>query len=377
MFSQNVRFSMISRIFTPFIITLSFLSIPLTAKTPDLTIENLNTQTLNPATAINGQKVKYIADWFETIKKKGIPNQGIAYVPTNKLSSCWQFKKGIPSGQKEPIFIHSCPRDNFKGRLIHGRTGHSFRCTNAWLKNSIINGTFVTFDYFFDGKDFDLGQGINIDALKKIYSEVINKNPQAPIIIAATCIGAKIALEFAVTHNPEHVKAMILESPFIDVKNVVYNLGKNYLNWFPFADTSNKASMIQSIIELYAPHCKETINLPHANLNKINPNIPLFIAHLKNDSMCSDEQMYQLVADLRKSGNTNIYLLVLQDTKTKHGHLNQKKEFSQAANAFLAEHNLPHDKQLAAEGKAILADAKYTAQASVADWKIVVSEKKG
>lgn len=348
----------------------------LIAKDPDLTLENLNTITLHPTSSINGKMVKFIPDWFEFMKKKGIPSQGAVFVPTNKKSTYWEFQKGIPNNQKAPIFIHSCPRDNFRQRLVSGRNGHSFRCTHGWLKNSVVNGTFITFDYFFDAKDLDLGQGINISALKKVYDETIAKNPEAPLIIAGSCIGSKIALEFAVAHNPEHVKAMILESPFIDLKKVLFNIGKNYLNWLPFANNSNKRDIVQSVFQWYAPNCKANIDASHAKLELINPKLPIFIAHLKNDAMCSDEEMCELVTDLRKSGNNDIYLLVLKDSKTIHGRLNQKKEFAQATNAFLAMHNLPHDTALAKEGKALLVDAKRNAQASsVADWKVVVSEK--
>lgn len=366
-----------SRIFIPFIVSLSLIVTPLTASNPALTLANLNTVTLRPISPVSGQKSKSIADWFEVMKKKRIPARGIASVSTCNLSKVWEFKKGIPNNQKEPIFIHSCPRDDFKGRLVYGRNGHSFRCTNAWLKNSIVNGTFVTFDYFFDGKDLDLGQGINIDVLKKMYEEVIQSNPEAPLVIAGTCIGAKIALEFAVKHSPQQIKAMVLESPFIDVKKVVYNIGKNHLSWLPFINSSSKGDLIKSVLEWYAPNCKTIIDKPHAKLENMSPKIPLFIAHLRNDSHYSDQEMYQLVADLRKSGNPDIYLLVLKDSKTSHGHLNQKKEFAQATNAFLAQYNLPHDKQLAKEGKTLLADAKYNAQTpSPNNWRIVASEKK-
>ncbi|CAN5187365.1 hypothetical protein BH09DEP1_BH09DEP1_5910 [soil metagenome] len=367
---------------SPILITsiafLSLLAAPSLANQPALTLGNLNTLTLCPTATAAGQKSKSIADWFEVMKKKSIPTQGIALVPTCNLSKLWEFKKGIPTNQNQPIFIHSSPRGDFKGRLLHGRNGQSFRCTSAWLKNSIVNGTFVTFDYFFDSKDLDFGQGINVDALKKIYDEIHINNPQAPLVLAATCIGAKIALEFAVKHNPQHIKAMVLESPFIDIKRVVYNIGKNHISWLPFLSNSSRGNLIKSIIEWYAPNCKASIDTPHAKLENINPKIPLFIAHLKNDSHYTDQEMHQMLTDLRKSGNQDIYVLVLKDSKTNHGHLNQKKEFAQASNAFLAQYGLPHDKQLAKEGSALLADAKYNAQVpSPNNWRIVASEKVG
>lgn len=345
---------------------------------PDLSLENLHALTLCPATAIDGQKCKFIPDWFEKIQKNGIPARGIAFVPTNSRTPFWQFNKGIPRNLETPIFVHSGPHSMFWNRLVHGRTGQGLRCTNAWLKNSIVTGTLVTFDNLYDYNDFDFGQGINISALNAVYSQVHQNNPHAPLVIAATCIGAKIALECVCAYAPQNLAAMVLENPFIDANKFLANIGKNYLNWLPFADDAGKAKLLKGVTQWYAPNCKETLEQTHADLSKINPKLPIFIAHLKDDSMYTDEQMHQLVTDLCKSGNKDIYLLVIKDSKTAHGHLNQKKEFAQSTNAFLARYNLPHDKTLAKEGKALLADAQYNAQAaSNSDWRIVVSEKVG
>jgi len=222
----------------------------------------------------------------------------------------------------------------------------------------------VTFDYFYDHKNFDFGQGINIDCLDLIYTELARKNPKAPLVIAATCIGAKIALEFAANRNCNHIQALILESPFINVTQLMKNLDSAYGNWLPFD--------IKSVLKWYFSNSKAALVNPHADLARINPRLPIFIAHRHNDTMCTDLDMYQLIQELKKSGNKNIYLLVLGDDRHSHGHLNNIKEFAQATNAFLAAYNLPHSAELAADGQQLLDIAYANAQAkNPSDWTVI------
>lgn len=335
--------------------------------TPSPTLQNLNTYYLHPISKpILGQAICIIPELFERIKKSGFPQQALISAPTNSTSKLWQFTKGLPSNYQKPIVIYSGPRDGTVARLVNGRNGHSVRCTNAWLRNSMVHGPVVTFDYFFEAEDFEFGQGINIDCLKKIYAETIAKNPQAPIVITGCCIGSKIALEFAATNSCDQVKALILESPFIDIHKVVKNWDGHYLSWIPLIDASD----IKKIFEWFFPHCKAAFKKPHAKLENV-PNRPIFIAHLYNDSFCTNTDMVQLAQSLQSKGNTNVYLLVIKDTNLTHGRLNNKKEFAQATNAFLASHNMPHDKALAAQGKSLLAQARINAQAKTpGSWKI-------
>ncbi len=338
------------------------------------TIANLNTVHIWPSTdpIIPGLKYKKIPGWFEYIKKNGFPAQGGIVSPENKKRPVWRFASGLPSGKNCPIVIHSGPRDDTLGRLKNGRLGHGFRCTNAWIKNGIINGPFITFDYFFDADEFDFGQGVNIASLKTIYDATTTKNPQAPLIIAGTCIGAKIALELASRYQPQNLQALILESPFINVKKVMRNWAKKYMGWIPFADQDAKDSMITSTLGVYFSDFESTVNRAPANISQIDPKMPIFIAHLQGDSFCSDQEMLEIVQQLAKYGNTNIYLLIIKDPKLSHGRLGNKKEFCLAINAFLAAHNLPHTPEFSQQGKELLAKARCNAQAkNIAEWKIV------
>ena len=357
----------------PFLFLSYSFSIPVLAALVPV-LQNLNSVFLEPSSNFATGKQKYttIPQLFEKIKKKGFGPNGFLVVRQNTAHPIWEFKHGLPMGIETPIFIQSGPRDDTLGRLIHGRNGHAIRSTNSWLKNKIINSPLVTFDYFYDADEFDFGQGINITCLDTIHKQVVANNPKAPLILTGTCIGGKIALEFLSRYSSTNVKALILESPFLDVKKVTYNWGKNYTKWVPLLDNAAKDKLIQSTLSWYFPQWHMYEN-PPANITLIDPVIPIFIAHLHNDAFYSDDDIFQMVAQLRKNG-ANVYLLVIKDTKLSHGRLNNKKEFTQSINAFLAHYNLPHDQQFASQGKDLLAAAFANAHAqSVNDWVIIQS----
>lgn len=338
---------------------------------PKPTVQNLNALYLWPVNEVIFKRLcTTIPNLFEKINKKGVPANGTLMVTNNAQHPVWSFQKGLPENLNTPIFIHSGPRDDVLGRLWKNRGGHGVRCTHPWVKNSIINGPLVAFDYFYERDGFDFGQGVNIDCLDLIYNQIKTKNPAAPVVIAATCIGAKITLEFAASRNTDAIKALILESPFIDTKILLRNLEKNYgVSWLPLE--------VQSVLRWYFADSKKSLHKPHADLSKIRSDMPIFSAHLDNDSYINNKEMKELIDQLRKNGNQNIYLLVIKDGTHHHGHLNYHKTFAQASSAFLARYGLPHNAQLAQEGKELLELARANAQAqSHTDWKTVQSTMK-
>lgn len=349
-----------------FLSFLAFCSTSLVAKLPPSMLETSNVCYLYPAADEPTTKPSTtIPELFAYINKKEIvPEQATVVVDTNKSIPTWGFKKGIPQGLQTPIFINSGPRNDVIGRLFHGGKGNGVRCTNPWIKHAIVNAPMVTFDYFFD-KEFDFGQGINLNCLNNVYVTLTRNNPNAPIIMAATCIGAKIALEYAAHFAPKNMTAMILESPFIDAKKLFNNLQKSYSHdAIPVS--------VESVLKWYFPDARAALSRPHGDISKIRNTMPIFIAHRLNDTYYSNQEFKELIDQLRSNGNQNIYLLVLQDNKHGHGHLNNIPEFSLATNAFLAQYNLPHDADKAQKGAHLLAIALKNAQASsVEEWTVI------
>jgi|GEM_PF-3345510 hypothetical protein len=327
-------------------------------------LENLNAYYVTPATKVIFPPTTTIPTLFDNYKRRGVmPAAGTIEFKMNSNNPLWTFHKGLPKNLKIPLFIHSGPRGDFWGRMWHGQKGHALRSANPWIKNGIINSPLVTFDYYYGRDYFDFGQGINIQCLEFIYKQLIKDNQKAPVVIAATCIGAKITLEFLARNCVPEVKALILESPFIDSKRLIHNLEHHYGQWLPVD--------MKSIVKWYFKDVKNPLHLPHADLRTLKPNLPIFIAHLDNDAYYSNADMQRLIEQIQESGNRQIYLLVIKDPTIKHSHLSTKKVFAQATSAFLEAYGLPHNKKLAQEGRSLLNIAKQNARLPHTQWHIV------
>lgn len=332
------------------------------------TVAKLNTMFLTPLPKDDGANTMTIGTLFTQINKHGVPASGTVEIKTLPESMFWHYEKGLPKNLTGTIFIHSCPRDGTWQRIISSEAGHSLLCCNQWLKNYIINAPLITFDHQFDTKHFDFGASRSIVNFNKIYTETTKNNTCADVVIAGTCIGAKIALEFLAAHPAGKVKAVILESPFADYKKVMQNWHTRYIPLLPFG-----SKIIHGVFKGLFSQVAKAPNTLLERLDAIPKDIPLFIAHLDNDSFISNQDMKRMIDALRSSGNTDIHLLVIKDTSRNHGHLNRKQVFAQATNAFLAKYNLPHNAALAEQGKSLLADAHTNAYAtSEKDWAITI-----
>lgn len=348
-----------------FLAFLALFTTPLGGKLPPSMLDIVNVGYFHPAQDETIKPATTIPELFMYVNKKQVvPNQATVLVSENKSIPIWGFKKGLPKNVTTPIFINSGPRNDVIGRIFHGGKGNGIRCSNPWLKHAMVNVPFVTFDYFYD-KEFDFGQGINLSCLNNVYVGIQQLNPNAPIVMAATCIGAKIALEYAANYRPTNMAAMILESPFLDAKKLFNNLQKSYSHdAIPLS--------VESVLKWYFPDAKAALSRPHADVSKISNTMPIFVAHRLNDTYYSNQELKELVDQIRKNGNQNVYLLVLSDTRHGHGHLNNFPEFSLAVNAFLAKYGLPHDAQKAEQGQDLLAQSYKNAQANdITDWTVI------
>src|ERR1700733_5387448 len=95
-------------------------------------VEKLNGMFLVPIREkTEGLACTTIGHLFNAINQYGVPEQGNVSIPNNAPFPIWHFQKGLPKGYTEPIFIHSCPRDNTLQRMFSGGPGHSLLCSNA------------------------------------------------------------------------------------------------------------------------------------------------------------------------------------------------------------------------------------------------------
>lgn len=341
------------------------------------TLENLNAVTLIPADDQYQPEdtiCSSVSELAQTIDQQALPEQALL-VLTDKATGAqryWHVTSGLDAVQhNEPVFVYSrgyagadkpaaSSGTQKRGMCAIPKQGGGVVVCSQWLKGQIINGPCVVFDYPDTRSYFDFGLNNDKKCLDLIYGTLQEKTDS--IVLFGNCRGAKALLTFLSRSRPQEVKAVILDAPFMDLEQFTQEISKNYGRRLPFTQLIAK-----KIITKWYPHYRKKDDLTYSDLKRIPKHIPIFIGHLKKDTLVSDKMMQHMVKTLRDSGHT-VYLLVVDDTTKSHSRLYQTKPFQQATNAFLKKHNLPHDAELAQEGHALLGQAKHTAL-NVDKWK--------
>lgn len=222
--------------------------------------------------------------------------------------------------------------------------------------NLVHNAPCVTFDYPDDPLYFNFGQHLDLSCLKAVWKHVTKKKNNPSIVAIGDCRGGKALLSFATTRPPE-LKAMILMSPFVSDIDLINQIAKNHIKWLPWSQ-----HILFNFFKFYFPSFNPKQDNLIKKIHKIDPSLPIFIGHRKNDFLVSDASLKKLLALLRKTGNKDLYLLIVSDNNATHSRISPIPELQYAANAFLAAYGLPHDPQLAEKGQLLLEKAKIAAQ---------------
>lgn len=335
-------------------------------------IENLNAVSLHRQSLTQGSEKRYmsVTELANMVYDNTIDDDGalLAIKGTDQVvKESWLVKKGIQLAPNEPVFIYSrgyagAPQPEHpksvkrqpRGLCAIPKRGGGIVTGYQWLKNGIINGQCIFFDYPDTRSYFDFGLENDRKCLDAIYKEVENKTHD--IIFFGNCRGSKALLHYLTISQPEHVKAVILDAPFMDLIQFTQEIGKNYGKRIPFSK-----DIAYKIICYWHPSYRLEDDLRLDDLKHIPKDIPIFIGHLYHDALVSDQLMKDMVHALHSSGH-NVYLLVLDDRTKSHSRLYQIKQFQQAVNAFLKEYNLPHNPELAEEGRFLLQYAQHSAR---------------
>jgi hypothetical protein len=275
--------------------------------------------------------------------------KGIVSCPDH--STLCVFSRGYAS---RGTFLGGKPRIDLYQDVV--TQGGGLMGAHMVIKDNLITDVpCYSFDYSDTRSSLNLGQSHDVARLKTVWEEVIDKNPQAKIIGIGDCRGSKTLLEFA-TEQPAALKALVLMAPFVSLKELAYHIARNYLK-FPFAD-----KLLYAVMRLGLPNVDLNADNLADRLPLIDPSVPVFIAHRKNDAIISYNDIKLLVNSLLTNGNP-VYLLELADDAASHSRLSHIPEFQQALNAFYARYNAPHNESLAGQGKQALDKAQDAAKA--------------
>ncbi|MGC2310042.1 MAG: alpha/beta fold hydrolase [Candidatus Babeliaceae bacterium] len=240
--------------------------------------------------------------------------------------------------------------------FVHGLGGNStnieFYGYSEW---SIIQEPYWTFDFPDVGPHGDiikeranLAQDEDIITLAHNYQAFIDvqkilDTPLDGIVLIGLSRGAATIINFVATRNPSLLKAVVLESPFDTVENVIqFYLKQRYLAWIPG---------VHACALFYFTHYL----YPNYNPNGIKPldvvadlplDLPILFIHSLEDTLISIESSRTLLRVLRQTGHKYAYLLEL--TYGYHGKYqlcSDSQLYEKAVHAFFHKFSIPFYKK--------------------------------
>lgn len=201
-----------------------------------------------------------------------------------------------------------------------------------------------------------LGQDNELEHMHHEWQKLNEQFPHADgFILIGVSRGASIIINFLARYQPQKIKAVVLESPFDTIENVVdyraTRLGiKDFLHtWVP------------DIVKEYTPACIALKNIvpwafwqfnfdgiqPGKVIHEITEDIPMLFVTVENDHSVPVSSTHNLMQLRQANGHQNMHHLHLM--QGRHGKLLKGPEaerYQQTLHSFFAQYNLPHNAEL-------------------------------
>jgi len=231
----------------------------------------------------------------------------------------------------------------------------TYKQAYIYAKTSAIYTPFMTFNYpdaterFYrvDFRKTSFGQKNEIAVLRKAYEKTLNiaqekfQCDDPSVILYGLSRGASNLIIFAGTHDLPHVKALILESPYYSMGDVIDHI----------MDTFNMTRLPHSLGELIMENIFWLYNRngikPCDVLENIPKDLPILIICSKKDTLVPFTTSQKLYEELIKTGHKNVHFFITdygRHGKILHDH-NQEKYIT-TIHTFYKQYNLPYDRSI-------------------------------
>jgi pimeloyl-ACP methyl ester carboxylesterase len=264
---------------------------------------------------------------------------------------CLARKKNIVT-----IFSHGIA-DTWK--QVHGYA-KSYQKHDCIYHNDryLIHTPFVSFNYpdattkFYrvNYNETSFGQENEIGRFHKAYRTTLERYNKHGVILWGLSRGASNVLIFTGLHQPTNVKALILESPYYTMADVIENIMiKTHINWLPL---SYGETVTEFIFKKYTRYGHSPANC----IEHISKNIPIFIICSKKDHLVPYSSSMNIYKKLVESGHQHAYIFITDNGK--HAAILQGpdgEKYQWILNAFYKKYKLPHCAISAAKGEPLLA----------------------
>lgn len=223
---------------------------------------------------------------------------------------------------------------------------------NCWLlKEPLVTFNFPDATNGFNCSLTSLAQTNEIEALKNAYKSAKKKGEC--IILAGMSRGAATIITFAGTKSAKRLKAIIAESPFDSISNIIdYRLKQEHISWIPQFITQTAPKVV---FNQYDPHGVFPITV----VKNIRHDLPLLLVCSLEDLIIPAYSTVQLYLQLRDTGHEHVYLVLLN--KGHHGALLWQDDgdtYLAIVHAFYQKYGLEHDSNHSSKGDLLLAQCQ-------------------
>jgi hypothetical protein len=230
----------------------------------------------------------------------------------------------------------------------------------------VINTPYVSFNYpdatnrFYrvNYNETSFGQENEIGRLYKayeniknqVYQELHNLLEDIGVILFGVSRGASNQLIFAGRYVLDKVKAIILESPYHTMGEVIESImHKKNAGWLPL---SYGETVAEFIFKKYTRYGHSPANC----LKNISQDIPILIVCSEEDHLVPCSSSINVYKKLVECGHKHVYIFIAK--QGRHAAILQGPEgekYQLIVNAFYKKYNLPHNPSDAEKGESLLA----------------------
>jgi len=247
-------------------------------------------------------------------------------------------------------------------KQVHGYT-KSYKIEDNVYHNEryLFHTPFVSFNYpdatdkFYrvNYAETSFGQENEITRLNKAYLAALSHGNNGDIILWGLSRGASNLLIFAGLYDLTNVKAIVIESPYYTMSEVIEHLMiKKNMDWLPISYGETLAEFI------FKKYSRNGLS-PATCIENISKDIPIFIICSKEDHLVPYTSSINVYKKLVQNGHKHTYLLVTETGRHAailKGHDGEKYQW--VVNAFYKKYKLPHCAASAAKGKDLLSQCQ-------------------
>jgi predicted esterase len=210
-------------------------------------------------------------------------------------------------------------------------------------KQWLINAPLALFDFpdalpvidTYNPSLVNLGQQLDIDRLHEAYQQTLEKFPESEIILFGLSRGATTIINYVSLYKPDRLKALVLESPIDSYENLIKHLMKRFhLSYLPY-------TVGCSVLKYRFPSIELDGIQPIKSVKWVPRDLPIFLAHSKEDQVIPVTASRNLYQALIHNGNTCAYYCELDHGA--HGKIMRNVDapvYKSALHAFFKRFNI-------------------------------------